>query len=655
MKSHYWLHASSKEAIGRLEARRQHSMTWSTSPIRRAWVRNYLSYYSPALAPSGADTSLIFEGTQGELVRFFTPKAKTLVQQQVTLITKQSLAAQCLASTGVGGADVVQDIKLGNALADQIIENERLNLKGRELVEGGLVCGAWFMECEWRTDRGKPYTRGENGSIIYTGGVQITPRSIFDVYYDPTISNWDQVYECEVRSVMNRWDLVAQHPELEQHIVALPSVSEERGPNTWFGGRLNEDDNDLVYVYKLYARPSPSLPLGRLIIYASADCVFYDDENIYETIPVEPYIPEKVIGVNVGYPQFTNLVAAQEMFDNSLSAIATNQAQNAVQSVAVPRGSGINVQELNGMRFVQFTPQNVPGGGKPEPLQLTQSSPETFKFTEVLGREMMDLASIPAVLRGAPPSGVTSGVAFATLTANAMENIAGAAMPYFTCMAKTIEHAINCYKKFSKLPQDVQMKGKNNQLVARQFEGKELHCITGVKIQISNPLMQTIAGRLEISEKLMSMPREMWPQYVSVLEGRPIQEIYKGELSQEDLIHSENELLSQGQQPPVLATDDHGAHVKQHADLLNDPAVRINGTAIQGILAHIEQHVHEAKMTDPFVMAMVRTGKVPQIPQAQPPQQGGGGGQHLNMGTPPGMPEMQPAQPAEDPLGRGRG
>jgi hypothetical protein len=645
VKQDYWLHGSSKTAISHLEERRERWTSWNASPIRQTWVRNYLAYYSPAVGPTSGDTSLIFEGVQGELVRFFTPKARSLIQQQVTLITKQKLAAQCLAQTE--GSDVVQDVKLGNAVLDQIIENERCNIKGRELCEGGLVCGAWFLETEWRTDKGKPYTRAENGTIIYTGGVQITPRSVFDVYYDVNISDWDQLPEVEIRTPMVRWDLIAQHPELEQKILKLPSVTESKGPNGWFGGK-GRDTDDLVYVYKCHAKPSPSLPMGRTIIYGADDCVFYDDENIYGFIPLEAFIPEKVIGVNCGYPHLTNLLAAQEMYDNSLSAIATNQAQFAVQSVAIPRGGGINVQELNGMRFVSFTPQNVPGGGKPEPLQLTQSSPETFKFSELLDKTMMDLAMIPGAMRGNPPPGVTSGVAIATLSANAMENINGFAMAYFACWEKTLEHAVNCYKKFAKEGQSVTLKGRNNQLVSRKFKGEELDCISGVKIQIANPLLQTIAGRLEIGEKLMGMPRELWPQYVSVLEGRPIQEIYKGELSQEDLIFSENELLSQGQAVPALASDDHGLHAKQHADMLNDPAVRMNGSAIEVILTHIEEHMKLAQTTDPYFLAMIRTGKVPEG-QPQPPGGPAGPG-----GPPPGLglPADGQAQPADDLLQR---
>jgi hypothetical protein len=644
MTKEYWLHKSSREAISHLTEAREKWSTWNNSPIRQAWIRNYLAYYSPAIAPTSWDSSMIFEGVQGELVRFYTPKARSLIRKQITLITKQKLAAQAMAQTQ--GSDVIQDLKLGNSLIDQLIQSERLDVKGKELCEGGLVVGAWFTETEWRTDKGKPYTRAENGSVIYTGGVDIDLRSVFDVFYDVTISSWDRQEVVETRKPMNRWNLIAQHPELEDKILALPTVSETRGPNSWFDRIKGEED--LVYVYKMYAKPMPSLPVGRMIIYGSDECVFYDDENIYEGIPVEPFLPEKVLGVCFGYPQLTNLLACQEMFDNSLSAIATNQAQFAVHNVAVPRGSNINVQELNGMRFVSFTPQNVPGGGKPEVLNLNQPSSETFKFAEVLGGEMADMSGIPATLSGAPPPGVTSGTAIATLSTNAIEFFDSVSMAYFSCWEKTLEHAVNCYKKFAKLDQSVSMKGRNNQIMTRTFKGEQLQCISGIKIQIANPLMQTIAGRLEIGEKLLQMPREIWPQYVSILEGRPLSEIYKGDLSQQDLVYTENEMLMGGTAVPALASDDHGLHAKEHAGLLNDPTVRINGPTIAVIFSHIEEHRRLAQQTDPYFMAMVRTGKIPDpmmaLPGGEPPQEGSS--------SPAGMPTKEKAQPAQDALDR---
>lgn len=487
--------------------------------------------------------------------------------------------------------------------------------------------------------------------------MSITTHSIFDVFYDITLP-WDRQSWVMVRSIENRHNLIAQHPELEKDILNLPSIYDTRGPHAWF--EKQRIDDDLVFIYELICRQSPSLPLGRMVIFGSQDCVFYDDRSLVDGIPVEAVMPEKVLDLSTGYPQFSNLAASQEMFDNSLSAIATNQSQFAVQAITAPRGSAATVTELNGMRLVHFTPQNVPGGGKPEPLQLTKSAPETFKFAEMLDSHMIDMSYINHALRGNPPPGVTSGVAIATLSANAMEFIDGVALSYVTAMERTMEHAVNAYKKNAKIAQTVTMKGQNNQVTNRQFTGESLECISGVRIQISNPLMRTIAGRLEIAEKLLEMPKEMWPQYVSILEGRPLMDIYKGELSQQDLIMGENEMLSQGQPVPALATDDHPKHMKEHAGLLNDPTIRLNGQFIQGILDHIMEHYQLAMTSDPMLMAMIHTGEMPQAALMAPPpgqeQTGGQGDKVKPKADQPsevlGMDNGKTANPAKDMLDR---
>lgn len=649
MKEDYWLHREAKQVVDYLEEVHAKWAIWNNSPFRQAWLRNYIAYYSPVIAPGGWDTSLIFEGVQGELVRFYTPKARTYIRQLAGIVTKQRIAVQALCQTD--GRQVVEDVKLANALSDQIITNQRLDIKGKSLVEGALVTGSWFTKTVWRTDLGQPYTRDANGTIIFTGGVEISLSSPFNTFYDSSYAHWEQLPWVEVRTAKNRWDLIAQHPDLAKDIMALPSARENKGPHTWFDSTLTDEDR--IFVYELYCRPSPSLPRGRMIIYGDSRTVFYDDDNQYNGIPIEPMTPDIVLDTSLGYPQFTNILAAQEMYDNSLSAIATNQSQFAVQSVTTPRGSGINVQEINGMRFVSYTPQNVPGGGKPEALQLTQSSPETFKFADMLDEKIMQqMSGINGALRGIPPAGVTSGVAIATLSANALEFTEDVGLPYRVCLEKTIYHAINAYKLFAKLPQNLEVKGVNNKVSSQQFKGEQLQNVSGIKILTANPLMQTISGRLEIAEKIMAMPKDLWPKYVAILEGRPLTDIYKNDLSQEDLIQSEDEDLMAGTPVMALATDDHAVHIQSHAGLLNDSAVRTNGTAIEGILAHIEEHKMLAQTTDPYLMAMVRTGKTPDMGMMPPPGVPAPGG---GPGGPPALAEqeIEPAQPAPDALDRG--
>lgn len=610
----YWLQADSSTAIQYMEGYHSKWSIWVTSPIRQAWVRNFISYYSPVITPSSWDSSQVFEGVQSELIKYFTPKSRSLMRQLVSLITKQRMTYQAMAMTS--GADVINDVKLANSLIDQIIQNERLDIKGEELVENALIMGGGFTKTCWRTDRGEPYTLDKNSKIIYTGGVEISIISVFDMYYDIDIPHWDQMDWAECRTVKNRWDLIAQHPDLEDELKNLPSLYESRGPNYWFD--RNKQNDDLISIYEMFAKPSPALPKGRLLVYGDENTVLYDGDNPYKCIPLEPMIPEKVMNTGFGYPKFTDIAASQEQYDNCLSAIATNNAQFAVQSVTIPRGSNINVQELNGMRFVSFTPQNVPGGGKPEPMQLTQSSSETYKFIDILSGIMSEISGVHPALSGQLSSGATSGVAIATLTANAMEFINSIGKTYHICMEKTMLHAINCYKNFSKLPQKMTVTGRNNQVYRKEYTGKDFKNISGVRVIVSNPLMQTVAGRLEIAEKLMQIPKDLWPDYVSILEGRPLEDTFKGELSQADLIFTENENLMDGKPVIALATDDHAIHIQKHAQLLNDPTVRFNNNKIDAILHHIEEHKKLSEETDPTLLAMVRTGKMPQQQEEKP-------------------------------------
>lgn len=651
----YWLHDDSKKVVTYLSEFHEKWSLWNNSPFRQAWLRNFIAYYSPVIHPGSWDTSLIFEGVQGELTRFYTPKARVLMRQLISILTKQRLAFQCEAESS-SGSDVQQEIKLGNAITEQLVLNERLDIKDDQLTEGALVTGNWFLKTTWRTDKGKPYTKDDYGNIIYTGGIDCSLSSVFDTFYDITIPHWDHVDWAETRTIKNRWSLVAQHPELEREILQTESVRESRGPNTWFDRTLT--DEDLIFVYEFYAKPSPALPKGRMIMYANEQCVFHDGENTYGTIPIEPMTPEIVLNTGLGYPMFTNIVASQEMYDNSLSAIATNQSQFAVQSVAIPRGSDINVMELNGMRFVKYTPQAVPGGGIPTPLQLTQSSPETFKFAQMLAQEMQDMSYLNGALVGKPPAGVTSGVAIATLSANALEFVNSIAKARACCWEKSMMHAVNAYQKFGKLEQSVKMKGKNAQIIRKTFTGEHIANLNGIKMSMANPLMQTVAGRLEIGQQLITMPKEVWPEYVAILEGRPLSDIYKGDLSEMDLIAAENDALQQGKDCPVLQTDDHPKHIMYHAALMNDPEMRLNNPNVKVILDHMMEHKNQAQNEDPFLTAMIRTGRMPQMPPPSPGgpplPQGANGPTGAPIGPGPGpqgpMGHPQPPPGAEMPL-----
>lgn len=628
------------------------STIWSTNPIVQTWVRNSIAYYSAVLEPSAWDTSLQFMGDQGELVRMIVPQTRSFIRQLVSIITKQKLAFKALVEKS--GYGISQTVRLSDALTKQIIETQCVDQKFEYCVEQTLVVGAGFLGATWRTDKGRPFANRGDGTFEYEGEIEISAPSVWDVLYDYSIPFWKDVEWVRIRKVMNRYNLMAQFPELKEAISQLPSIRDWRGPFRAAYKIANEED--YVYVYELYHKPTPALPQGRMIFYSNAKTVLFDGPNYYECLPYEIAKPEMISGTGFGYPLMSSLLPCQEMFDTLMSAVATNQSTFAVQNVTVARGAGISVQEILGMNFISYTPMpGVPNSGKPEGLNLTQTPAEVFKFLDVLKNTMQEISSINSALRGDPPPQVSSGTAIATLTSTAIESINSSAKASRFALKKTMMHAINAYQRFASLPHLVSISGKD-EVASQEFKGEDLKDIKGMDLSEINPLLQTLAGRIDIADKLLQQGMlQNSNAYFQVLEGDKPSNMFEKELSQEDLIDQENDALKEGELVKALSTDNHPQHMACHVNLLNSPKIRLESDKAKAILDHILEHYQLVKDTDPQLMALIQTGKIPEggiQSQQQPPQGPPGPPQPLpNQGVE--NQQAGPAQPAQDLLGRG--
>ncbi len=659
----YWMTMDSEELAARLTAQHQIYMQDSYNPVYSMWVRNSYLYNSTILDAQAWYTSLNFVGEQGEMVKMSIPQARVLIRQMVTLLTKQKLAFNAIAR--VQDVDVTEAMRIANAVAAEVVQKQNLDIKAENLVERGAMLGTSFIKTTWRTDRGSPRVvqrrdDGTNG-VIYDGNLEITLPTVFDMVYDFTISNWEDLFWVDCRVQRNRWDLIQQHPDLETEILRLPSCRDFATDSVV----QSPYERDMVYVYEMYHKPCPSLPQGRMLIYSDSQTIFYDDVNHYGCIPIEQFKPEPIEQIGYGYAALSNLLPAQEMLDNSYSCQATNQSALGVLGVMRPAGGNMNVQTLYGMNFFDY-PANpaLPGGGKPEVLNLYKPSPELLKFPEILLKNMQQMSFINDAVRGELPAS-TSGVAIATLTTNALEFLSSYSKCLKITLEKTMMHAINAYRKFAQVERMVTLTGKNYQQFQRPFKGDMLDPINQIEMQEINPMMASISGRIEIANNAMKngMIKDM-QAYVSILDGQPLSRLFDTELSQNDLIQSENERMLQGEIVMAIATDNHALHIMKHNTVLNDPNVRMNSPEIvKAVMEHMQEHLNLQKMTDPMLMAMATTGMVPMMPPgagevAGPGGQPGAGMEPqqpqetdmMNAEAP--MPEAQPADPAEDLLGR---
>jgi hypothetical protein len=682
----YWLNRDAKDVADKLcnFYNRIHGEAWN--PLYATWVRNTYAYYSSILETDDTYTSLIFSGEQGELVKMMVPQARCLARQLVTLTCKQKLAFKSISSRDNIG--VIQDMRIADAIGEEIVYEQEMDKQSSTMVERGLVMGTAFMRAAYRTDRGKPSvatphpTDPNKAVLAYEGKLEITTPHVMDMLYNFTLPRWLDNEWCVCRVRRNRWALIEQHPELESEILKLPSI--------WSSGIygrqwLTMDEDDEVYCYELWALDTPGCNGGRMMMYASPTCIFYDDYNTINEIPIEQYKPEPIEGIGFGYPMFSNLLPAQEMFDHEMSTTATNHSAYGLHNVVAPRNAGVDVQELFGLNLVSYTPTpGVPGGGKPEKLDLLTTGPETMAFADKLLSNMQVMANINAALRG-DLAATASGVAIATLTTNALEFISAYGAENVRVMERVMGHAIRLTRAFMPEEKQVLYNMQMNRSISRIYKRENLDSIKGFRMQAVNPLMQSYAGRIEIADKAgeRGFVKNM-QDFTKIIDGEPLSSLFESDSSENDLITIENERLLNGEEPQVLASDRHPEHTYSHKKLLNDPRVREDVATCKRIEDHLAKHLEQAKLGDPLFQAMCATGKMPDMAAMQgqpPPGPDGGGGINGGAGQPAessplantanadevsepelgpaaeavrpgGKSEAQPAMPARDLLGR---
>jgi hypothetical protein len=646
---YWWAEEDSKDVVQQLQSVDLDSI--GNGAMSQAWSRNLMIYFSNIVKADNWDTSLNFAGSQGELVEMMVPMTRSLIRQLVSIVTKQKLAFSVLSETTAQGT--LETARLGNALCKQIIAKQQLDIIYENMYEHSLLTGMGFFYTQWRTDRGEYFTTDKMGKDHFEGDLEISSPMVWDMKFDATIPDPKMWNWCEVRTIHNRWDLIAQFPEMAEQLKRITPITQ--GQNRFMAEvQSSPSDQDNIYIYAAYHKQTPAMPDGRMLVYASDECVLVDDKNYYGGLPIYVCRAEPIPGCSYGYPFISSLLPLQEMLDNTLSSIATNNSQFGVQNVTVSRGAGVTSSMINGMNFLSYTP-TADGHGRPEPLQLTQSAPEAWKFIDVLKSLLLDQSMINSALRGDPPTGVTSGTAIATLTTTALESVASSSKAARDCLRRTMLGAFDVYRRFASVERDLTMSDTGNQVSTAKFKGQDLDGIKDIAIVENNPLTQTQNGRDAQADKLMSqgLIKDL-KAYYAVQEGAPPSVLYEGELSEEDLVKRENEAMMNNEPVLVLNTDDHAYHIMMHAIPLKDPRVRFNGAMNKTILAHMLEHYKQAQEVDPNFAAMVATGKMPQMALPQGPMPGGSpGAPEGPEGTDPsGKPAAKPANPAEDLLGR---
>lgn len=563
--------------------------------LRMMWAAYHGAYYTDF----SDGHSINFGGEQGETVNIAVNHLRNLAQHMKNMITsnRPSLKARAV---NTDHKSLVQ-ARLANGLLDYYMRDKRLEEYLVTAVEYALVLGSGYIKMEWNSQIGEIYDfNEETGVDIREGDVEFENLSPFDVIFDS--SREDQNHDWVLcRSFKLRYDIIAKYPEYEAKILDLPSKADLQ---SYYLENSFYSETDLIPVYEFYHKRSESMPDGRYLMFLDGDLVLSDSPMPYRDLPIYRIAPANILGSPYGYTPLFDILPIQDAINSLYSTILTNQNAFGVQNILVPRGADVSISELSGgLNIVEANTQY----GEIKPLNLTQTPKEVFDFLGMLESVQETISGVSSVSRGNPEASLKSGSALALVQSMSLQFMSGLQHSYVRLVEDVGTGLINILKDFAEVPRIAMISGVRNKTSMKEFTNDDLSSVNRIVVDISNPLANTTAGRLEIANELLQKDMlDSHEQYFMILNTGNLDVLTETVQSDLDLIKDENERLTEGKEVIVIATDNHDLHIKEHRSILSDSELRFDPELVDRSLEHIQAHLDALRNTDPDLLNIIK-------------------------------------------------
>jgi hypothetical protein len=483
-------------------------------------------------------------------------------------------------------------------------------------VLGAIISGEEFLFTPWDPRAGAARRLDEStGLVEYDGDVVCRSIPSWDVLRLPTAKSFEESPWLAVRMRANRYDLIAQYPMEEEAILAAPA-SANFGVGSAGISLTSVSDPDIVTCHYFFHKKTAALPAGLQAVMVNADCVleFAGLEPCYEHLPIHRFPAGDLKGTPYGYTSFWEGMGIQDLATDLQGSLATNIMTFAKQMISAESDQDLPVSQLGNGPVVVYRPK---GSQPPVPLNLMAPSPESFQHLERYKGDQRMVLGLNDMAMGEPPQGPPNAQAWALLATANITNNSGEQRGYIDGVRSVGRSLLAIYKAKLSAPRKAAIVGKQGASVPQQeqYDAQTFAGIDDVTIEIDNPLMQTAAGRLPIAQMFIEsgfvqVPEQL-EQVVTTGKLKPITQVLENELIQ---IEWENEQMLQGICPPVLVTDAHQMHYREHKGVTFIPEGRANPAVIKAYSDHQQQHAQFELTTDPRLLAM--SG---QAAPAQPP------------------------------------
>lgn len=518
---------------------------------------------------------------------------------------------------------------LARGILDYYMREKRVERDLDTALDYALAFGEGFVHTRWDANLGNIWaTDPETNKDQKTGDVISSAYEPIDVIRDPLLNQYRDRNWLILRNRVSKWILAETYPEYRDQLLAVQPTRDPLG-HYRFNGDTYAVETDLITMYTFYHAKDESCPDGRMMTLIEDDLVLTDGPLPYRHIPVQRLAAAEIFGSPFGYTVAYDLSALQEAYDAATSAIKSNQEMFAVQNILVPQGMGFNVVDLGGqLKAIEY---DATSGAKPEPLNLLSTPREVFEFLQSLEAQMMTISGVNSVSRGDPQASLKSGAALALVQSMSIQFNQALQASYVELLEDVGSGIIHLLQDYANAPRMAAIAGKYNRSYMEEFTGDDLDQIDRVIIDAGNPMMSTVAGKMELAQTMLQagfikMPDEL----LSVINTGSLQPLTQGKTSELLQLAQENEMLKDGEPIQAIITDDHVLHISEHKSVVADPAVRKDPAILSAVLEHLQQHIELLK--DPGYQELLQLMGQPGLGQPQAPQG-------------PGIPQQNGPQP----------
>lgn len=604
------------------------------------WSKCHKAYYALDNTGRHEAAQINVGGEHGELSRLKANHYRNLLQHLYVFVTQQKPSFEPRAINSDYKSQV-QTI-LGSNIIEYYLRDKRLAQHFRRCVEYMIVYAEGFIELLWDAAAGEVgAVDPETGLPLKTGDLKARVYAPYDVIRQ-TRQNYDTTPDWYIlRRWESRYELAASHPEYYDEILNYTDELSASSVDRFIDLYDNfQQEDDLIPVYHFYHAKTAACPNGREVKFLGADLVLDYKKLQTEEINVHRMAAFNQDGTSFGYSVSFDLLCVQEALDIMYSTILTNQSTFGIQNIWVKPGSNYSTSQIvGGLNLLESQE-------KPEPINLTNTPPEIFNFLQGLETLGEVLSGVNSVARGQPEASLKSGAALALVASQAVQFSNGLQQAYVQCLEDVATGIIELLKLKAAIPRTAVIAGEDNRNYIEEFTKDDLQSISRVIVDIGNPVTNTIAGRMEIATQLLQQGAIKDPHsFMQVLQSGRLEPVVDDQKTEMLLIQSENEKLRKGENVPVLSTDEHVIHIRNHRRVLADPEARKNPELSQVVTAHMLEHINALRMTDPALLNIL--GQAPM--GAMPPQAGGQMEQQRHASPEQGNPSQVPAPEGSSP------